>query len=319
MTQGADTRPLQVKFSFHPTFNVPTLEEAESFFQRVFNQPSALMVTVRDKARLKPGEPAGYSKFVMIRDLLLDYVCPALHTSQNGRQFFPDVDAPVLMNVGWYTDDITQTFRALRAAGIPLVSQAGEPAEGDEPPNVSQSPSAMKMFFTPADRVGLRYQFIPVFPMEHDPRLTPGWALPPVSKDDPLQIKHLSHHTILTEDPQRAVRFMQAIGGTVLFEGRDEQRAVSGPYVHLADAIYHYATPDAGTEAAAALATRTPADKYYAFTFNVTDLDRVAAHLDHAGVKIQSRTADTIVTDPATSLQTPWGFTTARVPGDTRD
>jgi hypothetical protein len=51
----------------------------------------------------------------------------------------------------------------------------------------------------------------------------------------------------------------------------------------------------------------------------VVDLDRVADHLDDVGVKIQSRTADTIVTDPNTSLQVPWGFTTARVPGDTRD
>jgi len=155
--------------------------------------------------------------------------------------------------------------------------------------------------------------------MPHDPRLDPRWTLPPVSDEDPLQVKHLSHHTILTDDTQRAVSFMQALGGTVLHEGRDEQRGISGPYVHLADAIYHYARPDAGTEAASALASKTPADKYWAFTFNVVDLDRVADHLDKVGVKIQSRTADTIVTDPNTSLQVPWGFTTARVPGDTRD
>ena len=40
MKRDADTSSLQVKFSFHPTFNVPTLEEAEDFFERVFNQPS---------------------------------------------------------------------------------------------------------------------------------------------------------------------------------------------------------------------------------------------------------------------------------------
>ena len=89
--------------------------------------------------------------------------------------------------------------------------------------------------------------------------------------------------------------------------------------MHLADAIYHYGKPDARTEAASALASKTPADKYWAFTFNVVDLNRVADHLDKVGVKIQSRTADTIVTDPNTGLQVPWGFTTARVPGDTRD
>jgi len=224
-----------------------------------------------------------------------------------------------LMNIGWYSEDMTKTFRALRAAGIPLTNQIGEPAEGDEPPDVNQGGGGMKMFFTPPNQVGLRYQFLPVFPMPHDPRLDPRWTLPPVSDEDPLQVKHLSHHTILTDDTQRAVSFMQALGGTVLHEGRDEQRGISGPYVHLADAIYHYAKPDSGTEAASALASKTPADKYWAFTFNVVDLDRVADHLDKVGVKIQSRTADTIVTDPNTSLQVPWGFTTARVPGDTRD
>jgi catechol 2,3-dioxygenase-like lactoylglutathione lyase family enzyme len=310
---------LQVKFSFHPTFNVPDLEETEDFFQRVFGQPSSLMVTVPKDRQLEPGQLPGYSQFVMIRDLLVDYVCPALHTRLYGRQMFPDVDVPVLMNIGWYTEDITKTFRALRAAGIPLTNQIGEPAEGDEPPDVSQGGGGMKMFFTPPGQVGLRYQFLPVFPMRHDPRLDPQWTLPPVSEKDPLQVKHLSHHTILTDDPERAVRFMRALGGTVIHEGRDEQRGLTGPYVHLADAIYHYARPDAGTEAASALAARTPADKYWAFTFNVADLDRAAAHLRRAGVKIQSRTADTIVTDPDTSLQVPWGFTTERVPGDTRD
>ena len=33
MAQTTDISPLQVKFSFHPTFNVPTLEETEDFFQ----------------------------------------------------------------------------------------------------------------------------------------------------------------------------------------------------------------------------------------------------------------------------------------------
>ncbi len=318
MTHDAGPGPLQVKFSFHPTFNVPTLEEAEDFFQRVFSRPSSLMVTVPKDRQLEPGQLPGYSKFVMIRDLLIDYVCPALHTRLYGKQMFPDVDVPVLMNIGWYSQDMTETFRALRAAGIPLTNQIGEPAEGDEPPDVNQGGGGMKMFFTPPGQVGLRYQFLPVFPMPHDPRLDPGWTLPPVSGDDPLQVRHLSHHTILTADPQRAVRFMRALGGTVIHEGRDEQRGISGPYVRLADAIYHYATPEAGTEAAAALAAKTPADKYWAFTFNVADLDRAAAHLDKAGVKIQSRTADTIITDPNTSLQVPWGFTTARVPGDPR-
>ena len=37
-----------------------------------------------------------------------------------------------------------------------------------------------------------------------------------------------------------------------------------------------------------------------------------------SGVRIAARSADTIVTDPATSLGIPWGFTTRLVPGDPR-
>jgi catechol 2,3-dioxygenase-like lactoylglutathione lyase family enzyme len=306
---------LQVKFSFHPTFHVPTLEEAEDFFDRVFGYPSVLMQTVPDDKPIEVGHLRGYSKMVMIRDVLIDYVCPSLHRVK-GVQVFADVDKPVLLNIGWYSDDITATFRSLRAAGVPLVDQIGQPAEGDEPPTPNQG-GAIKMFFTVPEQVGLRYQFMETFPMRLDPRLTPGWTLPPAG-DDPLGLVHLSHHVILTADPDRAVNFLTALGGTVIHEGRDEQRKLSGPYVRLADAVYHYGVPDAGTPAAAALAAKTPADKFYAMTFRVTDLDRAAAHLDKAGVGIAERAGDVIVTDPATSLEVPWGFTTTAVPGDDR-
>ncbi len=307
---------VQVKFSFHPTFHVPTLEEAEEFFDRAFGYPSVLMQTIPDDKPIEVGHLRGYSKMVMIRDVLIDYVCPSLHRVK-GKQVFADVAKPVLLNIGWYSDDITATFRALRAAGVPLVDQLGQPAEGDEPPTPNQG-GAIKMFFTPADQVGLRYQFMETFPMRLDPRLTPGWTLPPVSDDDPLGLVRLSHHVILTADPDRAVNFIRAIGGEVIHEGRDEQRGLSGPYVRLADAIYHYAVPDAGTAAAEVLAAKVPADKFYAMTFRVTDLDRAAGHLEKAGVGVASRTGDTLVTDPATSLEVPWGFTTAAVPGDDR-
>src|ERR1700753_3351673 len=115
--------PLQVRFSFHPTFQVPTLDEARDFFRQVFNRQGQLLVMFQDTSKLKPGQLPGYSEFVFIRDLLLDYLSPQLHTALYGKQMFPDVDEPVLQNIGWYSDDMTGTFRALRAAGIPLVDQ----------------------------------------------------------------------------------------------------------------------------------------------------------------------------------------------------
>jgi hypothetical protein len=312
---------LQVKYAFHPTFHTPTLPYAEEFFQRVFNRPSTLLETMpKGQEPEKPGDPRGYSAMTMISDVLIDCVCPDLHKI-NGVQTNPSVEQPILQNIGWYSDDVDETFRALRRAGIPLVTQLGKPVEGDEPPTPDQGGGGgpVKMYFTPPAEMGLRYQFITYFPMPIDPRTQPGWSLPPASEDSALGIEHLSHHVILTNTPARSVQLLvDALGGSVIHEGRDEQLGVTGPYVHLADAVFHFATPDAGSAGAAALAKKLPADQYYSMTWKVVDLDQVARHLDQAGVKIQSRTDDTIIADPATAFQVPWGFTTKSVPGDPR-
>jgi catechol 2,3-dioxygenase-like lactoylglutathione lyase family enzyme len=300
----------RVKLSFHPTFHVPDLDSCEEFFSRVFGRPSRLLeVMPKGTGPAAPGEPKGYSKFTLVSDVLIDCVCPSLLWI-NGAQAAPAVDAPVLQNIGWYCDDIDETFRALRQAQVPVVTQLGKPVEGDTVPTPDQG-GAIKMFFTAPESTGLRYQFLSWFPMALDPRAQPGWSVPAVSGDDPLGIEHLSCHLVLTGDLSRALRLtVDALGGHVIGEGRDDQRQVTGPYVRLADSVFHFATPDPGTPAAAALAARSPADNFYAMTWKVADLDRVARHLESAGVSIESRTADTIVTDPATSFNTRWGFTT---------
>ena len=114
---------------------------------------------------------------------------------------------------------------------------------------------------------------------------------------------------MLTNNPDRSLHLLvDALGGTVIHEGRDELLGASGPYVHLADAIYHFATPDPGSAGEAVLAARLPADKYYSMVWKVADLDQVASHLDQAGVKIQSRSDDTIVTEPGHELPSSLGF-----------
>lgn len=316
-TNAGPASGLKVLYMFHPSFHVPSLEDSEDFFDRVFGRPSTLLqVMPKSDEPPKPDAPKGYSKMTLINEVLIDSVCPTLHR-MNGVQSFPSVDEPVLRNMGWYCADVEDTFQALRRNAFPLISQFGEPADGDEAPTVGQGGS-MKMFFASPPDVGLRYQFMPLLPMPIDPRTQPGWSLPVVSADDPLGIERCAHHVVLTEQPDRGVRFIETLGGSVIHEGRDDARGISGPYVHLADAVIHFAVPDAGTTAAADLAGNLPADKYHAMTFKVVDLDRVAAHLDAQGVGILTRTDDTIVTDPATSFSTPWGFTTELTPGDPR-
>ena len=72
------------------------------------------------------------------------------------------------------------------------------------------------------------------------------------------------------------------------------------------------------TAAYADWTTFAPHDTYHSITWKVVDLDRTAEHLKSQGVGIRSRTADTLVTDPETSIGVPWGFTTRLVPGDPR-
>jgi len=309
-----------VQYTFHPTLHVTSIESAEEFFQRVFGRPSQFLET--PGANVQHGFNAngvrGYSTFTMLSDVLFDSVDPKLHIV-DGHQHFATVEEPALQNIGWYVYDVQETFQALRRHGITAMTQFGQSTQDDEAPPLDSQSGSTTMFFTPAEERGLRYQFLQGFPLWLDPRKDPDWTLPAVSDDDPLGIVRCSHHTILTEQPERALQLLvDTLGGTVIAEGRDELREASGPYVHLADAVFHYATPDKSTAASRALAERLPADDYFALTFTVVDLDRVEKHLAASGVGILARTDDTIVTDPATSMNVPWGFTTRTIPGDPR-
>jgi catechol 2,3-dioxygenase-like lactoylglutathione lyase family enzyme len=313
-----------VKMVFHPTIHVPSLDESEEFFDRVFGRPSELLeMEAGSDTPWPPTGPNGYCKFTPINEVLIDSVCPDLHAHvAGGVQHFASVERPALFNIGWYCDASDETFRLLRRAGIPLMSQFGRLVEGEEPPTSEQGGgnSNVRMFFTPPGELGLRYQFMQWFALPFDPRSNPAWSLPAVSPQDPLGIERLSHHVILTKDPQRAMRLtVDALGGTVIHEGRDELRKISGPYVHLADAVFHYAVPDEGSPAATALARHLPEDAYYAMTWKVVDIERVARHLESAGVKVEARSDDAVVSDSATSLNLPWGFTTKLPPGDPRN
>jgi hypothetical protein len=143
--------------------------------------------------------------------------------------------------------------------------------------------------------------------------------VPPVSDDDPLGIERCSHHTVLTNRPERALKLVvDVLGGDIIHRGRDEVRGTTATYVNLAGSILEYAVPDAGSTAFTDWAQDDPNDTYHAVTWKVTDLERAERHLQTHGVQIQTRSDDTFVTEPATSLGIPWGFTSKLTPGDPR-
>jgi hypothetical protein len=259
-----------------------------------------------------PGHSVGYSTFTAISDVLIDNLEPKRYLT-GGVQRYPDVGTPQLKTTGWYVEGVKELYKELRAQGFRLVDARDEVLEADE---WAGGPSPFQSL---KDDAGLPYRFFEMFPFPLDPRVTEGWTIPAATDDDPLGIVHASHHTVLTSRPERALKLtVDVLGGEVIHTGRDELRGVHGPYVQLADAVFHFATPDPCGERAEDASGNEPLDTYHAITWTVADLERVAKHLDAEGVRIAHRSDTALVTDPATSLGIPWGFTTASLPRDTR-
>jgi hypothetical protein len=197
------------------------------------------------------------------------------------------------------------------------VDQFGQPAEGENAPR-SAGGGAMPIYFTTPESAGLRHEFLPDFPFALDHRNAPGWT-PAAAPEGPLGLERGAFHTLLTDNPGRALHtLVDALGGTVFHEGRDAVIGAAATYVLLGDSVLQIAVPDEGTAAYADWAATAPNDTYHSVTWKVADLEQAAGHLKAQGVGIRSRTADTLVTDPETSIGVPWGLTAELVPGDPR-
>ncbi|HEX4217508.1 MAG TPA: hypothetical protein VHZ02_04015 [Acidimicrobiales bacterium] len=301
---------------YHPSHHVPDLAVAETFFERVFGRPSMPLASLSAGKPAREGYPNDYSMFTPISDVLFDTIDPKRYVLL-GIQRYATVEQPHLKGFGWYFEGMSELYRELRRHGIRITSQLDELAEGDEPPTAAGSP--MPLFFSLPEDAGLRYEFFPAIPFALDPRIAPEWTVPPVSDDDPLGIERCSHHTVLTGRPERALRLVvDILGGTIIHEGRNELRGTTSTYVHLADSVLEYAVPDVGTAAHQDWSKDDPNDTYHSVTWKVADLAAAERHLGARGVQIRDRSDDAIVTDPATSLGIPWGFTSTLTPGDPR-
>jgi hypothetical protein len=232
---------------FHPSHHVTDLEETEEWFQRVFGRTSSPLATMSRGRPPREGFPSDYSTFTLIADVLFDSIDPKRYVLL-GEQRYATVDTPHLKAIGLYVDDMVSCFRTLRRLGIRAINQLDELAQGDEPPTAAGSP--MPLFFTVPEDAGLRYELFPAIPFPLDPRLAEGWHLPTAEQTDPLRIERSAQHTVLTGNLERATRFaVEAMGGSVIHQGRNDARATTSTFIHLADSILEYAVPDPGTPA----------------------------------------------------------------------
>ena len=307
-----------VTMMHHPCHHVPDLQEAEAWFKRVFGRESTGQDANLSKLPMVQGWwPRDYCLWTPIRDVLFDSIDPKLFVTDNdGLQRWPTVEKPHLEDLGWSVDGMTGAFRRIKEYGLHATRSTLELVEGDDPPTGPNDPAP---FFLLPEEVGRRYRFYPADPFPADPRCQPGWTLGSVSDGDPLGIQCSSHHTVLTDRPERALRlYVDVLNGTIVHEGRDDLRGLNSTFVYFAGSMLEFAVPDLDTAAHADWLLNQPLDTYHAITWKVADLARTVEHLESQGTKIAMRSADTIVTDPDTSLGIPWGFTTKFVQGDPR-
>jgi hypothetical protein len=312
-------RGFNVPMMFHPSHDVLDLDDAERWYERVFGCPSMSLESMIAKLPPRPGSgyPPNYSTFTPISDVLFDTIDPTRYLI-GGVQRLPSVKAPHLRLISWYIEGMDEAFRALRRHSIRVTNQVDELVEGDAAPIAFGSD--MPLMYTLPEDAGLRYAFSPPSAVTAlDRRTAQGWQRPRVTGDDPLGIECCSHHTILTDRPERGLKLhCEVLGGRIIHEGRNELLGATSTYVHLAGSTIEFAIPDPGSAAYRDWTGRAPYDTYHAITWKVGSLQRAERHLNAQAVQIQSRSAHTMRADPATGLGIPWGFTTEWVRGDPR-
>ena len=307
--------PYALKHLFHSTNWVPDLEESTEFFRRVFGRRSTIIGEYLGgrPGPVVSGYPRDYATFTPIAEVQFECANPALMVF-DGIQHHKSVSRPHLGGLAWFVDGIEDLWSELRQRNIGGMDQRNRIIEGDGPPlDVSANP----IIFTLPDDTGLMYEFC-VYSPRLDPRGDPPVAA--LSPSDPLGIECCSHHTVLTDWPERAERLLvDVLGGQITHQGRNEVLEAESTYIALAVGVLELARPT--EEASPAMATwrkRAPRDTYYSLTWKVRDLDRVGNHLKAAGVGLQARSDTALVIDPADGLGVAWGFTCVLSPGDPR-
>lgn len=308
---------------YHPSHRVPSLEEADRFFQEVFGISSVWRSKIFSKPDPKyPTFPTDYCIFTSIADVFFDCIDPKKYII-DGEQRYEDIDKPRLNGLGWGVEGIDEIYRHLGDLNIRSTDQANRLADPKVCPTASFKES--KLFFTIAEDSGLRYEYYPASSMGvYDIRNRPGWNLEPHVGKGALGIQYCSHHTILTNQMSRALKlYVGLMGGQVIYRMVNDLRGTKSVFISLADAVYELAEPISQNPPTCAQQhfeerENKKVDVYHALTWKVEDLGRTETHLQKQGVKIIAKSETTIIVDPDTALGIAWGFTTETIPNDNR-
>lgn len=221
-------------------------------------------------------------------------------------------------SLAWYSEDVGPIWDRLVGRGIRMVAPSapeGRPSDRDIYSHPKDSLVQLEFFQPPVEMGGPKAPG--PFP---DPRFEPGWAEAWAARHDPFGIERMAYTTVVTAEPQRAREvFVDALEGTVLFEGASALTGTTSTYVLVGqDTIVELAVPTT-EQSLAAKDLLANGDACHAVCFLVHDLDQVAAHLGARGIGIAGRDDETLLAEPADTFGAPFRFTTWRVPGDPRD
>ncbi|GAB3347749.1 VOC family protein [Amycolatopsis echigonensis] len=297
---------------FHPTLIVDDLEEAAAWFRKVFGRTEVRWEDKWDLSLLNPDYPVNYSYFFVIGDVSLDVLAPSLLILPGEREaVYPKGQG--LADIAWYADDIEALARRLEQHGFRTRDQEGNVIRDGKVPESSLVADCPMIWSLPED-TGLTYEYYhlaerhrPKYSRLADPRLAPGWKPGVVDPADPLGVIRCSHHTVLTEQPERAVRLFEVLGGDAGPRRHDALLDADVMPVRYAGSVIEFATPRDAPILDVLTGAPSHTDQYLGMTFEVVDLDAVETHLSSHGVGLR-RAGGELVTDPRTSFGARWGF-----------
>jgi catechol 2,3-dioxygenase-like lactoylglutathione lyase family enzyme len=222
-------------------------------------------------------------------------------------------------SLAWYVPEgIADLYRDLVAAGVRTYGSGGVKQEGDEP---------LGALFTHPRDTFTQLEFVtgPVpgqpetRPSLSDPRMKPGWSPEWWARHHPLHIQTFSHATIAVNDLTKAVDlYTNVLKGKLLHETEVGVTKTRSAFIAIGeDMVIEFAQPlDSASPVAADIERNN--ESLYAATFKVADLAAAEVYLRAKGVDFTTNDGTTMLTDPATTHGVVMGFTTWRIPNDTR-
>lgn len=298
---------------FHPTLIVEDLEESATWFRRVFGRKEVRWEEKWDISLLNPDYPINYSYFYVLGDVCLDVLAPSLLVLPGDREaVYPKGEG--LADIAWYTSRISDVSAHLEKNSFRTRDQEGNVLHNG---NVPESPlvADCPMIWTLPEDTGLTYEFYQMaerhwekYSRRADPRLSPEWKPGVVDPNDPLSMIGSSAHTILTEDPDRALRlYVDVLGAQISGKDYNERLDADSVFVKYARSVLEFAKPRTGPILDVLTGDVTQSDQYHGITFEVEDIDKVSAHLRNQDVEF-SVVGNGIFTNPAKSKGAVWGF-----------